>query len=113
MHGWDYSEAAIKLSLKIAEEENICDQVAFSRRDILEPPIKGDIGTFDIILDKGTFDAISLAPAEAGDFEKRDKEKANLYVKYMAQLLVSGGTLLITSCNWTEQELISLFKNGN
>ena len=61
---------------------------------------------FDICLDKGTYDAISLSPS---DPEERKAE----YVHSAATLLKSGGLLVIASCNWTEEELKKQFEPGS
>ena len=68
---------------------------------------------FDIILDKGTFDAISLssdlsqiAPSTSSAGEKRLFET---YPEKVTPLLKRNGILLVTSCNWTEKELESWF----
>ena len=68
---------------------------------------------FDVILDKGTFDAISLCPDEA-------ERKKNLYVDFVRTVLKEeeeeeevvggrGGIFCLTSCNWTEDELVKIF----
>jgi len=67
---------------------------------------------FDVILDKGTFDAISLCPEEA------DRKKG-LYVDFVRTLLKGeedeeaeggrGGFFCLTSCNWTRDELVKTF----
>ena len=65
---------------------------------------------FDICLDKGTYDAISLCPE--GSQSKRRK-----YIENVADLLepASGemekGLLILTSCNWTESELRKQFSD--
>lgn len=56
--------------------------------------------SYDIVVDKGTFDAISL-----GETAVIDKKT---YVKNIVKLLISGGMLVITSCNWTEKELVTM-----
>lgn len=60
-------------------------------------------GGFDIVLDKGTFDAISLADnAETARVCER-------YPDIARRLLRRGGFLVVTSCNWTEEELVRWF----
>ena len=55
-----------------------------------------------LAVDKGTFDAISLA--------NDGKEARKRYVDSIAELLVAGtGVLVITSCNWTRDELREFF----
>ncbi|XP_011898646.1 PREDICTED: methyltransferase-like protein 10 isoform X4 [Cercocebus atys] len=57
---------------------------------------------FHICIDKGTFDAISLNPDNA--IEKRKQ-----YVKSLSRVLKVKGFFLITSCNWTKEELLNEF----
>ena len=53
-------------------------------------------------MDKGTYDAISLCPDDA-------RSKRRKYIENVADLLQTGpdkkGLFIITSCNWTEEEL--------
>ncbi|KAJ5574237.1 S-adenosylmethionine-dependent methyltransferase [Penicillium hispanicum] len=60
-------------------------------------------GGFDIVLDKGTFDAISLA----GD--AKDRRVCERYPDIVRRLVRRGGFLVVTSCNWTEEELVKWF----
>ncbi|OQE28545.1 hypothetical protein PENSTE_c003G01795 [Penicillium steckii] len=60
-------------------------------------------GGFDIVLDKGTFDAISLA----GD--AKETRVCERYPAIVRQLIRAGGFLMVTSCNWTEEELVHWF----
>ena len=53
---------------------------------------------YKLILDKGTFDAISLMAGFGNDV--RDK-----YVASVDSLLASDGSLVIATCNWTEEEI--------
>lgn len=63
---------------------------------------------FDIILDKGTFDAISLSAGLSSD---ENTNPCETYRKRLLQLLnPNGGVFLVTSCNWTEPELRSWFE---
>lgn len=64
---------------------------------------------WDVVLDKGTFDAISLS-------EDKDSEGRRLCEGYKARivkLVKKGGIFLVTSCNWTEQELEGWFGEGS
>ena len=61
--------------------------------------------SFDLCLDKGTYDAISLDPDNA-------EMKRKCYQQSVLSLLKSGGLLLLASCNWTEDELKVQFNSG-
>lgn len=68
----------------------------------------GDGGTagWDVVLDKGTFDAVSLS-------NQRDEAGRRICEGYrdrVLQLLRPGGVFLVTSCNWTEEELKGWFE---
>ncbi|KIM67488.1 hypothetical protein SCLCIDRAFT_1210158 [Scleroderma citrinum Foug A] len=109
--GIDYSEGAVSLASSIAETRS-CEAISFHQLDFLkeQPPLlsneqeAADGGAWDLILDKGTFDAISL-------MQKDDNEKspADDYPSRVAKLLKPGAYFLITSCNFTEAELQGKF----
>ncbi|PTB62232.1 hypothetical protein BBK36DRAFT_1136622, partial [Trichoderma citrinoviride] len=66
---------------------------------------------FDIVLDKGTFDAISLSAA-ASDDDPQETHPCEIYRQRLLQLLnPRGGIFLVTSCNWTEKELRGWFED--
>ena len=63
------------------------------------------IGQIDVVLDKGTYDAISLSPNEA-------KTKRKAYNESVLKLLKKDGLFIIVSCNWTQDELKDQFSSG-
>ncbi|KAK7033225.1 protein-lysine N-methyltransferase EFM4 [Favolaschia claudopus] len=113
--GIDYSSDAVILARSIAETSDSGDAITFAECDFLttDPPRlpqhskPGDQqpDVWDLLLDKGTFDAIALA-------EKDDdgKSPAERYPARVARLLKPGGSFLITSCNFTEEELRASFE---
>ncbi|EFE35536.1 S-adenosylmethionine-dependent methyltransferase, putative [Trichophyton benhamiae CBS 112371] len=132
MVGVDYSVKSIELARQLAGQGDDgqgqgqgqsqgkgYEGIRFEVWDILDPRHEADIrsgvfgkevdwfpfeqGGFDIVLDKGTFDAVSLS-AEGGS--RRICEK---YPGVALGLVRKGGFLIITSCNWTESELVSWF----
>jgi EEF1A lysine methyltransferase 2 len=112
MLGLDYSDASIELARNIEggrrgstelneESESHPDYVPveFRQHDILSPS-SGD-GEFDVLLDKGTFDAISLS----SEIDLNGRRLCESYRSSIKPFLKDGGLFIITSCNWTETEL--------
>ena len=76
-------------------------------------------GGFDIVLDKGTFDAVSLSDevvTKTGKGETETKASKIIqqricerYPGIARRLVRKGGFLVVTSCNWTEEELVRWF----
>jgi hypothetical protein len=98
--GVDYSFQSVSLASKILQDKGIADAKIY-QWDLIHDGI-GSWGLkgFDIVLDKGTFDAISLS----NDTIDGVRICAS-YAAKVAPLVRNGGWLLITSCNWTEDEL--------
>lgn len=76
----------------------------FQEMDFLN--CEGELKDFDLCIDKGTFDAISLNPDNT-------KEGKRLYVQALKDSLKSQGFFAITSCNWTKEQLLERFSEGN
>ena len=96
--GIDYSEHAIDLAQSIASQ--LQQDIEFKALDLFNNS-KTYHQLFDFVLDKGTFDAISLS--------KGNKESIRSYRDAVAGLLSTNGVFLLTSCNWTQEELLDLF----
>ncbi|KAF4976496.1 hypothetical protein FZEAL_6840 [Fusarium zealandicum] len=116
--GVDYSPQSVALARQItatkqaeAEAENAPSPVEFQEWDVIAGPFDTVLnGTqaagWDVVLDKGTFDAISLS-------DEKDAQGRRLcegYRERVLQLVRKGGIFLVTSCNWTESELRSWFE---
>lgn len=115
--GVDYSESSVELARRIQQtrraaddgsvvdaitEDSSAPSIGFELFDILGSESALWIGKgFDLVLDKGTFDAISLSDLK--DAEGRTGAEA--YGEKVQRLIRHGGFLLVTSCNWTEEEL--------
>ncbi|XP_076835128.1 EEF1A lysine methyltransferase 2 [Brachyhypopomus gauderio] len=100
--GIDYSGASIQLTRSILEGEGLTD-IKVLEQDFLAlgPELKG----FDVCIDKGTFDAISLS------LEGQEVSKQR-YVTSLRAALKPHGHFIITSCNWTREQLLKIFSPG-
>jgi SAM-dependent methyltransferase len=100
--GVDYAPAAVTLAQALAAKHGE-DGACFAEADVLAGAYaSAHAATYDVVLDKGTYDAISLAATAAEDRAR--------FVDMVATVLRPGtGRLLITSCNWTQAELESHF----
>ena len=107
MMGVDYSAQSVELATRVAEEKGLQRQVDFRVWDILNgrggKEGEQELGAWDVVLDKGTFDAVSLSGIP--NVEER-------YVRQVERLVRSSGLVLVTSCNWTEDELKRWFEGG-
>ena len=110
MFGIDYSTASVELATRLARQKGYTDQdVRFREWDILRPPTAEngwDEGAFDLVLDKGTFDAVSLNEAT----DALGRRVCEGYRDKVLDMMKVGGRLLVTSCNWTETELREWFE---
>ncbi|KAF9925869.1 hypothetical protein FBU30_004425 [Linnemannia zychae] len=155
--GIDYSPAAIELAKAVAEDKELDHIIKYEAVDFLAEKetlewcthqaasaageSNGEPKKFKVMLDKGTYDAISLhqknkiaavaaaaaaeqSEADAGKVEEEStakstialaenddsmEELADRYPKRVASMMRDDGRLLITSCNWTQPELIQRF----
>ena len=60
------------------------------------------LGKFAVAYDKGTYDAIGLSPDQP-------KHKRRVYKEFVKHVLAKDGLFIITSCNWTLDELVAFF----
>lgn len=109
--GVDYAASAIELARRVASSN--CDGgsddavMRFEVWDLMDSSLPSWLpeGGFDVVVDKGTFDAISLSGSAGVD----GKRIAESYREKIEILLKPGGWVLLTSCNWTEAELEAMF----
>lgn len=110
MLGIDYSPQSIALATQILSTRS--DSISFAEWDLLNGPLTTPLShppqLFDCILDKGTFDAISLSPS----LNVHGRRIVEGYKDRVLQLVRRGGYFLVTSCNWTEEELKAWFESG-
>ncbi|KAI8715569.1 Protein-lysine N-methyltransferase EFM4 [Fusarium sp. LHS14.1] len=108
--GVDYSPKSVSLARQIATTKE-SENVEFEEWDVIAGPFDtvlngAQADGWDVVLDKGTFDAISLS-------DEKDTQGRRLcegYRERVLQLVRRGGIFLVTSCNWTESELRSWFE---
>lgn len=118
MLGVDYSQKSIEFAKRIAKDKGFGTsderkEVEFEWWNIMNQspePILSTPSTqgWDVVLDKGTFDAISLSE----ETDSQGRRICEGYKERVVPLIREGGILLITSCNWTEEELNAWFVGG-
>lgn len=114
MVGVDYSPASVQLARQVdaqrlqtlndeQEDDSIeLAQITFEQWDLLSEQPESWLGDgFDVVLDKGTFDAISLMP-----HSEDTPHPCEIYREKATALIKPGSFLFITSCNWTKEELL-------
>ncbi|MCJ1387741.1 hypothetical protein MMC18_000584 [Xylographa bjoerkii] len=112
MVGVDYAPEAVQLARRVGVERGV--EVRFEVWDVMADgaPAGGEewmpAGGWDVVLDKGTFDAVSLSE-EGG---ARQRGVCERYAAVVRRLVRVGGVVLVTSCNWTEEELRVWFGGG-
>lgn len=97
--GVDYVAASVQLARRVAEAAGL-SALRFEEDDVLQSSQPD--ASADLLVDKGTLDAVGLAP---------DGPAARLrYADTAFRLLRPGGVLCITSCNATADELAAEFQ---
>ncbi|XP_034480083.1 EEF1A lysine methyltransferase 2-like [Drosophila innubila] len=100
--GVDYSPKAVELAKGIAKDQSL--NITYDVADLTQSEAP-ELGTYNIVHDKGTYDAVSLCP-------DNPKEKRTNYLETVSKLLQDEESLfIITSCNWTEEELLTSFED--
>lgn len=113
-HGIDYSADSIKLaciirSKKFPGQGFVFQEVDFISKKCLYLEEKQEY--FDVLFDKGTLDAIASNNSPVDGFD--GKSGSQVYPIQVSKLMHSGSLLIITSCNFTEEELKSVVtQNG-
>lgn len=75
----------------------------FQVRDLVDWP--DPVGSYKIAVDKGTYDAISLDPDNA-------VAKRKAYLDNVSKIIAQNGLLILTTCNWSETEIIDQISKG-
>lgn len=97
--GVDYSPLAIELATRVAKDQK--HKITFKVADLLNESSVAELGKFKIVHDKGTYDAVALM--------ENAKEKKEIYLKNVSSLMDENSFFIITSCNFTDDELIESF----
>ena len=141
LHGIDYSQGAVQLARNISATKGFAGSdeegegkgkspISFEKSDFLtqDPPFplssseEESVAVWDLLLDKGTYDAIALGPKDPST----GRSPAVHYPGRVTRLLKQGGYFLITctslpfvflhvddtyhpACNFTEEELTNAF----
>lgn len=104
--GIDYSPDSVEFAKGVAERKHSELKVNFDQVDLLQVNCLFLQNKFDILLDKGTLDAIALNQDPLADFN--GKIGMDVYASQVEKMMVKGSILLITSCNFTKDELIKI-----
>ena len=105
MLGVDYSAPSVELARKLAIAKGL-QGIEFEHWNIMQDPQPKEWqDRFDIVLDKGTFDAVSLSDQT----DERGRRLCEGYRERVEQLVKVNGCFLVTSCNWTKAELVKWF----
>ena len=114
--GCDYSPKSIEFAndiknTKFADFEFFQENVEFKVMDIFDDETIFD--KYEIVTDKGTLDAIALSGLSKYN-KTADKEMSlvNYYPYVIEKLLSKKGLFVITSCNFTQEELIKIIESS-
>ncbi|CAB4273701.1 unnamed protein product [Prunus armeniaca] len=99
--GTDYSEGAVDLARSLAGRVGL-PNIHFLVDDVLDTKLGRQ---FQLVVDKGTLDAIGLHPDGS--------IKRVMYWDSVSRLVAPGGVLVITSCNSTKDELVQEVESFN
>uniref|UniRef100_A0A182M0T4 Protein-lysine N-methyltransferase n=1 Tax=Anopheles culicifacies TaxID=139723 RepID=A0A182M0T4_9DIPT len=100
--GIDYSPKAIELSKAICKDQDL--NISYKVTDLMSESEVTALGKFKVVHDKGTYDAISLHP-------ENSKAMRTSYITNVHRMLQDDGLFILTSCNWTESELVKSFSD--
>ncbi|RWS29288.1 protein-lysine N-methyltransferase METTL10-like protein [Leptotrombidium deliense] len=103
LFGIDYSSEAIHFSKLLRDSLQMSDSIEFEEADFLvynfqESSVLSK--QYDIVIDKGTFDAICLNP------DANDEQIKVTYYTNICKYLKRNGLFMLTSCNWTKSEIL-------
>lgn len=120
MVGVDYSRPSVQVARELVKHGTDYQDIRFEVMDVIrDDPRRQDWWLedgFDLVLDKGTFDAVSLcddviesSTSNLSQIGQTPMRIHTLYPSRAIRMVKSGGFLLVTSCNWTQEEVIQWF----
>lgn len=101
--GIDYSPASVEFANGVASKKYPDLEIKFEQVDLLQKACPFLSNKFDILLDKGTLDAIALNQDPIEEFD--GKIGMEVYASQVEKMMSTGSIFLITSCNFTDAEL--------
>ncbi|CAN3502673.1 protein-lysine N-methyltransferase Efm4p [Diutina catenulata] len=104
--GIDYSPDSVAFCRKIAAKKYPDGPFAFDQVDLLQPDAPFLSHKFELLVDKGTLDAIALNQDPLADHG--GKTGMEVYASQVAKMMGPDSKLVITSCNFTEDELTTI-----
>lgn len=115
--GIDYSGPSIDFAKKVVVENEGWNpedgSYDFQHADFLSSEEwNKDNRQWDVVLDKGTLDAIALSDLKY-DYQGKQIGGVEMYSIRAASLVKPNGIMLITSCNFTEEELIKIIESDS
>lgn len=112
-HGIDYSPDLVTFARAIAQKRYPDTQFTFEHVDFISKDcayLGDNAGKFDVLFDKGTLDAIALnndpVPGFGTDIGTQ------VYLTQVLRLMHEGSLLVVTSCNFTEDELVKVITHN-
>lgn len=112
--GIDYSEKAIDLAKTITAFELGSHHIDFMVADVTSDDSWDYLGLgsrFNIILDKGTFDAITLCDDRNSKIKNYKNALKRVIIPNNGMNVKAPRYFIIVSCNYTRDELVSIFTN--
>lgn len=114
--GCDYSSQSIKFANdikkgKFSALEFMQSNLTFKVIDLFDEAT--DFDKFEVVTDKGTLDAIALSGIKK-HYTATSKEMSlvDIYPYVIEKVLSPNGIFLITSCNFTQEELVEIIESS-
>ncbi|RCK67398.1 Protein-lysine N-methyltransferase EFM4 [Candida viswanathii] len=108
--GIDYSPDSVEFAKGVAAKKYPELEINFEQVDLLQKGCPFLTNQYDVLLDKGTLDAIALNQDPIEEFG--GKIGMEVYASQVEQMMKPGSILLITSCNFTDPELTKIITNN-